>query len=46
MAKVTLGNHLALVVPRTEADRFRRFYRGIPGCELVRETVERLVWQR
>jgi catechol 2,3-dioxygenase-like lactoylglutathione lyase family enzyme len=38
MAKVILGNHSALIVPRTEQDRVRRFYRDVLGCVLTRET--------
>jgi catechol 2,3-dioxygenase-like lactoylglutathione lyase family enzyme len=38
MAKVILGNHAAIVVPRAEQDRIRRFYRDVLGCEIIRET--------
>ena len=38
MAKVTLGNHSAIVLPRAEQDRIRRFYRDVLGCEIIRET--------
>jgi catechol 2,3-dioxygenase-like lactoylglutathione lyase family enzyme len=38
MAKVTFGNHAAVVVPRTEQDRIRRFYRDVLGCKLTRAT--------
>jgi catechol 2,3-dioxygenase-like lactoylglutathione lyase family enzyme len=38
MARVILGNHSAIVLPRTEQDRIRRFYRDVLGCEVVRET--------
>jgi catechol 2,3-dioxygenase-like lactoylglutathione lyase family enzyme len=38
MAKVILGDHSAIVLPRTEQDRIRRFYRDILGCEIIRET--------
>jgi catechol 2,3-dioxygenase-like lactoylglutathione lyase family enzyme len=41
MTKVIFGNHLALVVPRTEQDRFRQFYRDVLGCTLTRETGEK-----
>ncbi len=41
MTKVILGNHLALVVPRTEQDRLRQFYRDILGCTLARGTGEK-----
>jgi len=35
---VLLGNHSAIVLPRAEQDRIRRFYRDVLGCEIVRET--------
>jgi catechol 2,3-dioxygenase-like lactoylglutathione lyase family enzyme len=38
MAHVILGNHSAIVLPRTEQDRIRRFYRDVLGCEIIRET--------
>ena len=38
MAKIILGNHAAVVVPRAEQDRIRRFYRDVLGCEIIRET--------
>ena len=41
MAKVILGNHAAVVVPRAEQDRIRRFYRDALGCEIIRETDEK-----
>jgi catechol 2,3-dioxygenase-like lactoylglutathione lyase family enzyme len=37
MAKVILGNHAAVRVPRAEKDRIRRFYRDVLGCEIIRE---------
>ena len=37
MAKVILGNHSAVVVPREERDSVRRFYCDVLGCELTRE---------
>ena len=37
MAKVIFGNHSAVIVPRTEKDRIRRFYCDILGCKLTRE---------
>jgi|SRR3954451_23601733 catechol 2,3-dioxygenase-like lactoylglutathione lyase family enzyme len=37
MAKVMLGNHSAIRVPRTEKDRIRRFYRDVLGGEIMRE---------
>jgi catechol 2,3-dioxygenase-like lactoylglutathione lyase family enzyme len=38
MAKIVFGNHLAVVLPRTEQDRIRRFYRDVLGCRITRET--------
>src|SRR5260370_32604501 len=38
MAKIILGNHAAVVVPRAEQDRIRRFYRDVLGCQIIRET--------
>lgn len=38
MAKVIFGNHAAVVVPRTEQDRIRKFYRDVLGCEIARAT--------
>ena len=38
MAKVIFGNHSAVVVPRTEQDRIRKFYRDVLGCQIMRET--------
>jgi catechol 2,3-dioxygenase-like lactoylglutathione lyase family enzyme len=38
MARVILGNHSAIVLPRGEQDRIRRFYRDVLGCEIIRET--------
>ena len=38
MAKIILGNHAAVVVPRAEQGRIRRFYRDVLGCEIIRET--------
>jgi catechol 2,3-dioxygenase-like lactoylglutathione lyase family enzyme len=38
MAKVILGNHSAIVFPRTEQDRIRKFYRDVLDCEIIRET--------
>ena len=37
MAKVMLGDHAAVRVPRAEKDRIRRFYRDVLGCEIIRE---------
>lgn len=36
MARVALGNHAAVVVPRGEQDAVRRFYRDVLGCTLTR----------
>lgn len=41
MAKVVFGNHSALVVPRTEQQEIRQFYRDVLGCTLTRETDEK-----
>jgi catechol 2,3-dioxygenase-like lactoylglutathione lyase family enzyme len=38
MAKVILGNHSAVVAPRAEQDRIRKFYRDVLGCEIIRES--------
>jgi catechol 2,3-dioxygenase-like lactoylglutathione lyase family enzyme len=38
MAKVILGNHSAVRVPRRERDRIRTFYRDVLGCEITRES--------
>jgi catechol 2,3-dioxygenase-like lactoylglutathione lyase family enzyme len=38
MARVSLGNHSAIVLPWAEQDRIRRFYRDVLGCEIIRET--------
>lgn len=40
-SKVILGNHAAIVLPRAEQDRIRRFYRDVLGCEIIRETDEK-----
>jgi catechol 2,3-dioxygenase-like lactoylglutathione lyase family enzyme len=37
MARVTFGNHSAVVLPRSEQARVRRFYRDVLGCEVTRE---------
>jgi hypothetical protein len=39
MAKVIMGNHSAVVLPRAEQDRIREFYRDVLGCEIM----ERLI---
>jgi len=36
MARVVLGNHSAVRVPRAEKDRIRTFYRDVLGCEITR----------
>jgi catechol 2,3-dioxygenase-like lactoylglutathione lyase family enzyme len=38
MARVILGNHSAIVLPRAEQDRIRKFYRDVLGCEIIRQT--------
>jgi catechol 2,3-dioxygenase-like lactoylglutathione lyase family enzyme len=38
MARVILGKHSAIVLPRAEQDRIRRFYRDVLGCEIIRES--------
>ena len=38
MAKVAVGNHSAVRVPRTERDAVRRFYRDVLGGEITRES--------
>ena len=37
MAKVVLGNHSAVAVPRQDRDRVRDFYCGVLGCTITRE---------
>jgi catechol 2,3-dioxygenase-like lactoylglutathione lyase family enzyme len=37
MEKVIFGNHSAVIVPRAEKERIRRFYCNVLGCTLVRE---------
>ena len=37
MAKVIIGNHLAVRVPRTERERIRGFYRDVLGCTITRQ---------
>jgi catechol 2,3-dioxygenase-like lactoylglutathione lyase family enzyme len=37
MGKISFGNHSAVMVPRAEKDRIRRFYCNVLGCTLVRE---------
>lgn len=38
MAGASLGHHAAIVLPRTEQGRIRKFYRHILRCEIVRES--------
>ena len=38
MAEVIFGNHSAVVLPRAEQAGIRQFYRGVLGCEIMRET--------
>jgi len=37
MARVVLGNHSAVRVPRAEKDRIREFYRDVLGCAIARD---------
>jgi len=41
MTRVIFGNHAAVVVPRAEQDRIRRFYRDVLGCELIGATEQK-----
>jgi catechol 2,3-dioxygenase-like lactoylglutathione lyase family enzyme len=41
MARAILGNHSAIVLPRAEQDRIRGFYRGVLGCEIIRESEQK-----
>ena len=41
MAKVTFGNHSAVIVPRKEQDRIRKFYCGVLGCTITRGSDQR-----
>ena len=38
MARVILGNHSAIVLPKAEQNRIRQFYRDVLGCEIIRES--------
>jgi catechol 2,3-dioxygenase-like lactoylglutathione lyase family enzyme len=38
MAKVIFGNHAAVIVPRTERERVRKFYCDVLGCIITRES--------
>ena len=40
MAKVILGNHMAVIAARSEQDRIRKFYCDILGCKLNVKTDE------
>jgi catechol 2,3-dioxygenase-like lactoylglutathione lyase family enzyme len=37
MAKVIFGNHSAVLVPRQDRDRIRKFYCDVLGCKVTRE---------
>jgi catechol 2,3-dioxygenase-like lactoylglutathione lyase family enzyme len=41
MARVILGNHLAVRVRRAERDRIRNFYRDVLGCKLTRDFADK-----
>lgn len=41
MAKVILGNHVSVVVPRQDRDSIRRFYCDVLGCKITKEDPER-----
>jgi catechol 2,3-dioxygenase-like lactoylglutathione lyase family enzyme len=41
MARAILGNHSAIVLPRAEQDRIRKFYRDVLGCEIIRESEQK-----
>jgi catechol 2,3-dioxygenase-like lactoylglutathione lyase family enzyme len=36
VAKVVLGNHSAVIVPRADRDRIRTFYCDVLGCKIAR----------
>jgi catechol 2,3-dioxygenase-like lactoylglutathione lyase family enzyme len=38
MARVILGHHSAIVLPKAEQSRIRQFYRDVLGCEIIRES--------
>jgi hypothetical protein len=38
MARVMLGNHSAIVLPKAEQNRIRQFYREALSCEIIRES--------
>jgi catechol 2,3-dioxygenase-like lactoylglutathione lyase family enzyme len=37
MSKVIFGNHSAVMVPRRDRDKIRKFYCDVLGCEITRE---------
>src|SRR6266700_7241953 len=37
MAKAIFGNHSAVIVPRKDRDRIRKFYCDVLGCKIARE---------
>ena len=41
MARVIFGNHSAVVLPRSERERIRAFYRDVLGCALVCQSDEK-----
>jgi catechol 2,3-dioxygenase-like lactoylglutathione lyase family enzyme len=41
MARVILGHHSAIVLPKAEQSRIRQFYRDVLGCEIIRESDEK-----
>jgi hypothetical protein len=41
MAKVIFGNHSAVIVPRKDRDRIRKFYCDVLGCKITREEDEK-----
>jgi len=41
MAKVVFGNHAAVIVPRQDRDRIRKFYCDVLGCTITRESDQR-----
>jgi catechol 2,3-dioxygenase-like lactoylglutathione lyase family enzyme len=41
MARVIVGNHSAVVVPRKDRDRIRRFYCDVLGCQITRESEDK-----
>jgi catechol 2,3-dioxygenase-like lactoylglutathione lyase family enzyme len=41
MGNVIFGNHSAVVLPRSEQDNVRRFYRDVLGCAITRQTEDK-----